>query len=178
MVAFLCLDIAHYSSKHLWSCSGTMYFIYSKLTYKLKGVTSKVPVYFFNANLAKNLQIFLKSLEDFGSVFSLVQCCRLTLFQKLKWAGFSFLLYAFKDTADNYELFLRNSWPTKSIIKFHFQLEPLSEILPIANLRHAVSSIWNCAEHNFRLCIMKVCSSDNHNIKSTLSSPISICPKR
>ena len=86
-----------------------MYFIYSKLTYKLKGVTSKVPVYFFNANLAKNLQIFLKSLEDFGSVFSLVQCCRLTLFQKLKWAGFSFLLYAFKDTADNYELFLRNS---------------------------------------------------------------------
>ena len=168
MIAFLCLDIAHYSSKHLWSCSGTMYFIYSKLTYKLKWLTSKIPVYFFN----------VKPLEDFGSVFYLVQCCRLTLFQKLKWAGFSFLLCAFKDTADDHELFLRNSWPTKSIIKFHFQLEPLSEILPIANLRHAVSSIWNCAEHNFRLCIMKVCSSDNHNIKSTLSSPIPICPKR
>ena len=29
---------------------------------------------------------------------------------------------------------------------------PLSEILPIANLRHAMSRILTCAEPEFRLC--------------------------
>ena len=35
------------------------------------------------------------------------------------------------------------------------------EILTIANLWHAVSSIWTCTEPKFRLCWMKLCSSDN-----------------
>ena len=42
------------------------------------------------------------------------------------------------------------------------QPRPLSEILTIANLRHAVSRIWTCAETEFRLSWMKLCSSDNH----------------
>ena len=33
-----------------------------------------------------------------------------------------------------------------------FQPEPLSEILTIANLRHAANKTWTCAEPEFRLC--------------------------
>ena len=32
----------------------------------------------------------------------------------------------------------------------------------ISNLRHVASRIWNCAEPEFGLCWMKLCSSDNH----------------
>ena len=59
------------------------------------------------------------------------------------------------------ELFLWYGWPTKGV-KPYFQPGPLSEILTIANLRHAASRIWTCAEPEFRLCWMKLCSSDNH----------------
>ena len=45
----------------------------------------------------------------------------------------------------------------------YFQPGPLSEILTIANLRHAASRIWTCAEPVFRLWWMKLCSSDNHS---------------
>ena len=38
----------------------------------------------------------------------------------------------------------------------------MSEILTIANLRHAASRFWTCAEPEFRQSWMKVCSSDNH----------------
>ena len=38
----------------------------------------------------------------------------------------------------------------------------MSEILTIANLRHAASRIWTCAEPEFSLSWMKLCSSDNH----------------
>ena len=44
----------------------------------------------------------------------------------------------------------------------YFQPRPLSEILTIANLRHAESKVWTHAESEFRLCWMKLCSSDNH----------------
>ena len=47
-------------------------------------------------------------------------------------------------------------------IKLYFQPGPLSEILTITNLWHTASRIWTCSEPEFRLCWMKLCSSDNH----------------
>ena len=44
----------------------------------------------------------------------------------------------------------------------YFQPGPLSEILTIANLWHAARSVWTWAKSKFRLCWMKLCSSDNH----------------
>ena len=38
----------------------------------------------------------------------------------------------------------------------------MSEILTITNLRHATSRVWICAESEFRLSWMKLCSSDNY----------------
>ena len=52
-------------------------------------------------------------------------------------------------------------WPTEGVY-LYFQPGPLSEILTISNLQHATSRIWTCAEPEFRLCWMKLCSSDNH----------------
>ena len=52
----------------------------------------------------------------------------------------------------------------------YFQLGPLSEILTIANLRHAASRIWACAEPEFRFSWMKLCSSDNHYTRAPLSN--------
>ena len=52
-------------------------------------------------------------------------------------------------------------WPTKGAEPY-FQPGSLSEILTIANLRHAASRIWICAEPEFRLSWIKLCSSDNH----------------
>ena len=43
----------------------------------------------------------------------------------------------------------------------YFQPGPLSEILTIANLRHAASRISTCSESKFRLCWMKLCNIDN-----------------
>ena len=43
----------------------------------------------------------------------------------------------------------------------YFQPGPLSEILTIANLRHAASRVWTCAESEFKLYWMKLCSWDN-----------------
>ena len=51
-------------------------------------------------------------------------------------------------------------WQTKGGTLF--PAGPLSEILTIANLRHATRRIWTCAEPVFRLWWMKLCSSDNH----------------
>ena len=59
------------------------------------------------------------------------------------------------------ELFLWYGWPTKRVYPY-FQWDRLSEILTITNLQHAVSRIWTWAEPEFRLCWMKVCSSDSH----------------
>ena len=33
---------------------------------------------------------------------------------------------------------------------------------PLANLQHVASRIWTSAEPEFKLCWMKLCSSDNH----------------
>ena len=44
----------------------------------------------------------------------------------------------------------------------------MSEILTIANLRHAASRVWTCAEPEFRLSWMKLCSSDNHHTTAPL----------
>ena len=57
--------------------------------------------------------------------------------------------------------FLRNGWPTKCI-KPYFQPGSLPKILMIANLRHATSRAWTCAESEFKLCWLKLYSSDKH----------------
>ena len=44
----------------------------------------------------------------------------------------------------------------------YFQPGPLSEILTIANLRHAANRVWTCAESESRLCWMKLCCGDSH----------------
>ena len=56
---------------------------------------------------------------------------------------------------------MRNGWPTKDVYAV-FLPGSLSEILTIANLRHAASRVWTCAESEFRLCWKKLCSRDNH----------------
>ena len=43
-----------------------------------------------------------------------------------------------------------------------FPARPISEILTIANLRHAVNKTWIYTEPEFSLFWMKLCSSDNH----------------
>ena len=48
-------------------------------------------------------------------------------------------------------------WSTKGVALF-----PLSEILTIANFRHAASRFWTCAKPEFKLWWMKLCSTDNH----------------
>ena len=50
-----------------------------------------------------------------------------------------------------------------------FSAGPLSEILTIANLRHA-SRVWTCAEPEFRLSWMNLCSSDNHYTPAPFSA--------
>ena len=52
----------------------------------------------------------------------------------------------------------------------YFQPEPLSEILPFTNLLLAASSVWTCAESEFRLCWIKFCSSDNHYTTEPLNT--------
>ena len=49
----------------------------------------------------------------------------------------------------------------------YFQLGPLSEILKIVNLRYAASRIWTCAEPEFGLSWMKLCSRVNHYTRET-----------
>ena len=65
------------------------------------------------------------------------------------------------DDDDDDELFLSYGWPTKGIYP-SFQPALLSEILTIANLRHAMSRVWTCPEPEFRLGWMKLSIIDNH----------------
>ena len=44
----------------------------------------------------------------------------------------------------------------------YFNPGPLSKILTTANLRHVAIRVWTCAESEFRLCWMRLCSSDNN----------------
>ena len=55
------------------------------------------------------------------------------------------------------------------------QQRTLSEILTIANIRHAAIRIWTCAEPEFRLCWMKLCTRDNQHHKSHLVQILYIC---
>ena len=52
-------------------------------------------------------------------------------------------------------------WSTKCFY-LYFQPGPLSQILTMAKLWHAVSRVCTCAELGFRLNWMNLCSSDNH----------------
>ena len=75
---------------------------------------------------------------------------------------FTWLMTTTLDKVINWiELFVWYGWPTQDV-KPYFQPGPLSEILTIANLRQAGSRISACAEPEFRLWWMKLCSSDNH----------------
>ena len=71
------------------------------------------------------------------------------------------ILCIYSNRSNTIELFLWYGWPRKDA-KPYFQPGPLSEILTISNLRHAASRIWTCAQREFRLSWMKLCSSDNH----------------
>ena len=66
-----------------------------------------------------------------------------------------------KDIVMLYLWFSRSGWLTNGVNP-HFQLRVLSEIPTIANFQHAVSWIWTCAETEFRICWIRLFSSDNH----------------
>ena len=65
------------------------------------------------------------------------------------------------DDDDDDELFLWYGWPTRGVY-LYFQPGPLSEILTVVNLRRTVGRAWTCAEPDFRLSWMKLCSKDKH----------------
>ena len=67
--------------------------------------------------------------------------------------------YTFDDDHD--ELLLWYGRPRKGV-QAYFQLGTLSEILTTANLQHTTSRIWIGTEPEFRLCWMKLSSSDHH----------------
>ena len=54
--------------------------------------------------------------------------------------------------------------------KMPFALFLAETILSIVNLQHAASRIWTSAEPEFRLCWIKLCSSDNHYTRVPLTS--------
>ena len=66
--------------------------------------------------------------------------------------------------SERWWIVLQNGWPTA--LTPCFLTRPLSEIITIADLRHAASWIWTCAEAEFRLCWMKLCSTDHHYTKA------------
>ena len=75
---------------------------------------------------------------------------------------------------DDDELFLWYGWPTKGILPY-FQPGPLSEIFTVANLQHASSRLWTCAEPGlveWRLSWMKLYSSDNHHTMARIGKDL------
>ena len=109
---------------------------------------------FFNGIETKGFEnnIFLKTLNHFLLTFTL---------QEFTNYLFSVMRVSLPMISLDDELFLRNDWPKKGI-KPYCQPGLPSEILTIANLQHAASRIWTCAEPEFRLHWMKLSSSDNH----------------
>ena len=79
------------------------------------------------------------------------------------WSSGYFLFLVLSNNELNWidELFLWYGWPTKGVYPY-FQTGPLSEILTTSNLWHTGCRIWTCAEREFKLAWMKLCSSDNH----------------
>ena len=69
-----------------------------------------------------------------------------------------------EDDDDNYFYGMVDWRKTFSLIS-----RSLSEILTVANLRHAASSIWTWTEPVFRLCWIKLYSSDNHYTTAPLN---------
>ena len=61
----------------------------------------------------------------------------------------------------NDELFLWNGWTMKDA-KPYSQPRSLSKVLTIGNLWFAASRVYTCIESESRLCVMKLCSSNNH----------------
>ena len=55
------------------------------------------------------------------------------------------------------------------------QRRTLSEILIIANIRHAAIMIWTCAEPEFSLCWIKLCTRDNQHHRSHLVQMLYLC---
>ena len=53
-------------------------------------------------------------------------------------------------------------WLTDETRLSLFPAGAIVRIVTITNLWHAASRIWTCSEPEFRLCWMKLCSSDNH----------------
>ena len=48
--------------------------------------------------------------------------------------------------------------------------------LTISNLQHTASRIWTCRETEFRLCWMKLCTSDNHYLTALPYAPLHHMP--
>ena len=61
------------------------------------------------------------------------------------------------------------SWRVKCV-KPYFHPKPLSEILTTVNPWHVMHRTWTCAEPEFRLCWMDLCSSDDHNTNVSFTS--------
>ena len=64
-----------------------------------------------------------------------------------------------------WSIVFQNDWPMKGV-KPYIHSGLLSEILTIANLRHAASMIWTCSEPDFRFSI------DKHYTATNQSKPI------
>ena len=64
-------------------------------------------------------------------------------------------------------MILRNGQPRKGV-KPYIQPGPSSEIVPITNLQNAVIKIWKCTAPGIWNCLLKLCSSDNHQSMVTL----------
>ena len=63
---------------------------------------------------------------------------------------------------DDNGFFFWCGWTTKDG-KLYFDLGYQSEVLTIANLGHAASRIWTCAEPGLRPYGMRLCSSNYHH---------------
>ena len=62
-------------------------------------------------------------------------------------------------------------WLTDERCLASFQLGPLPKILTIANLWHTESRVWSCAEPEFRLSWIKLCSNDSHHTTAPFHYP-------
>ena len=112
-------------------------------------ITRKMTPFFHLLFEVYSLVYFIFVFQDLQIQFHGVTLC--IMFWSVK--------YTFDDDHD--KLFLWYGRPTKGVWAY-FQREPLSEILTVANLRHAASRISTCAEPEFRICSMKLNSSDHH----------------
>ena len=111
-------------------------------------------------SFTKNCSGFFLKLDIFFSIRS----CWYSCLRHMHWLSFPriliILLRPLSDDDDDDDLFLWYGWPVKSLISSR------DHCLTIANLRHAASRVWTCAELEFRFNWMKLCSSNNHYTKA------------